>query len=680
MASNSSLLQWLESFELDGQKISVGTKGDDAYYNIADGYVCARILNQISPLNFPDKWLEGIKPVPPNGSWRLRVSNLKRILQKIHDYASDLQNSQFRALSEITPDVAVIAQNFDPGQINRLIQLILFCAINCPNKQNYIGKIQDLPKQMKQDIKEAIEELLVKNNDYQKFNTSHNESVDSESNLDTSHHQKSTKSASNNIISSPARSTSSIAAINRSFLRRDSSADISRKNDSNLDTSNSSNHDNPMLTPEELRQKLSVALTIQDEKAQACYDLEMKLRQLQLEKEQLALENERLNSDRNNSNQRKLSIASSRRPSHCEAFDESDNDCRNFENRLKNLEDDNAHSMILQKNVKLQNELHKLKEDMIKTETEKEDYRLKSELLKEDLTKITLKHDELRNKAEYAKRLQDELDEHRQMSEKVINYEAMMENLVKKNNDYKKDLKSLEEKNSANKSKISKLEEENGRLSNASREIEIYKKQLHEVQVRLSQETYRADKAEVEVARLSERYSTVKKENEKLYEATNQLMRNGVSTTMRDIPESPTGGHNSGTALNQNLNSSDNTLALINRVEELQRLIFQKEQELLDSETKYKRNILKAKEVIKSLNNNPSLTGGSLHQSGMSSTSSFNCSSIDETNLILKQQLKDREDRLIETERQFYEYKKFKEMEERLMISAFYGLVSIQSQ
>lgn len=783
MTPNSSLLQWLATFHLAGQP-AVELK-NDAYYNLADGYVSARILNQISPHYFTDKWLDGIKPVPPNGSWRLRVSNLKRILQKIHDYASDLQSSQFR-LSAINPDVTVIAQNFDPDQICRLIQLILFCAINCDKKQDYIEKIRDLPTQVKQDIKEAIEELLVRNNDSQQnSNTSHvgNESARSDSDPKNSSHKFNLSSTSQNVLASPANVSGQ-----RNFFRRDSSqnSDQNKKNESHLDISTQSYYSDASETVEEIRQKLFHALAIKDEKSQACHELEMKLKQLQLERDQLAHDNEKLTSEISSSTPIR---ESSRRHS------SSAKDLKLTQTNLtsdvqsKDTSEVVSQDLILLQNRRMQSEIHRLKEELIRTETEKEDFRLKSNLLKEDLDRITTRHEELRIKAERAKRLQDELDEHKHITEKVMSYETMVENLVKKNNDMKKELKSLEEKNLTHVQTIVGLEQENQQLVDQVNQIEIYRRQLNDAQVKLSEETHRADQAEVELSRLSDKFDATKRENEKLFEATNQLMRNSSvkdklnelseankvfeSVNLKDSPSSSQknpvapfdsrtqhGGDNMleslttpvidlkeriarlemenqileaklkvkaessksvlGGLLNEATNkskklegenrqmrkrlmalestlkemaqaggaqpstsggniafaqdfSSDNDQTLVKRNEELQQAVFQKEHELHEAEVRYKKNLEKAKEVIKALNNNQSI-GGSLHLSCMSSTS-FNSNSLDELN-ILRQQLRDREDRLISLEREFFEFRKLKEVHERLILSAFHGLTT----
>lgn len=718
MTPNSSLLQWLATFKLDG-KNSIELK-DEAYYNLADGYVCARILNQISPQYFSDKWLDGIKPVAPNGSWRLRVSNLKRILQKIYDYASDLQSPQFRP-SAITPDVAVIAQNFDPDQISRLIQLILFCAINSDKKQDYIEKIRDLTTQVKQDIKEAIEELLIKDSDKynQEINTSQlgNDSSE-EIDLDNDSRRLSGASSSSHTATITPISRSSMQKLVRDSSQLSAEA-LLKRGKNKLDNLNARDAQNSSETVEELRQKLNDALKIKDEKAQACHDLELKVMELEMAKEQLVIENEILHSDNGANKSTIQKITNSRRNSaQFHKFTDSDTDDRlsNAAGLRKDHQD--SRDLLVQHNHKLQSEISRLKEEMIKVESEREEYRLNSNLLKEELEKLTLQHSELRNKAEQARRLQDELDEHQQMLEKVTNYENMIENLNKRNNDLKKELKSLTDDNVYHVQNIVKLKEEINQLTNHINRAEIYKRQLQDTQIKLSQETRRADRAELEL-------STALKENEKLYQTTNQLMRGGshANATSKEISyqglvqnnedyqvgssssgpmkaADPNGilfeagrafeqhqgndilssmsasvselkdrvarseyenevlqsrlnvkrdndlsiltgllenasskcnklevenrhlrkklllleyrirdlmnSHNpTSSSMNNQANvsdsSADNTLSLMNRIEELQKLLFQKEHELMEWEAKYNRSILKARDVIRDI-------------------------------------------------------------------------------
>lgn len=548
MTAKSSLLQWLTTFKLDGNKSAVELD-KDAYYNLADGYVCARILNQISPANFTDQWLDGIKPVPPNGSWRLRVSNLKRILQKIHDYASDLQTHQFKQPSTINPDVTVIAQNFDPDQINRLIQLILFCAINCDKKQEYIERISELPTQTKQDIKEAIVELLSDASIAQTMSNSNTKSPvaqsddsalhkDNRTNVDTSATKLSGIKSSNH----PMISTST------SFDSRRNSADttpIQQFRGSNMISTTVGTSSAIQDTVQSLEQRLQEALSLKDSKAQACHELEMKLHRLQQERDQLAFDNERLlvqtekmqnsphlqqttmSSDLNRRLSSQSSLAKDIIGSPSDIGSISGSGGRRTSRAISEHETAvQSDELNHQQTRRLQGEVQRLKEELIKIETEKEDFRLKSNLLKEDLDRITTRHEELKDKAEQARRLQDELDEHKHISGKVISYEQMIENLVKKNSDMKKELKGLEENNLSHVQKIVRLENENENLMNSVNQIDIYRKQLNEAHLKLSEETHRADKAEVELTRLAEKFQATKRENERLYEATNQLRLN----------------------------------------------------------------------------------------------------------------------------------------------------------
>lgn len=55
--------------------------------------------------------------------WRLKVSNLKKVVERVMDYYSDVLNV---ALTDfVKPDVSKIAENNDRVDLGRLLQLIL---------------------------------------------------------------------------------------------------------------------------------------------------------------------------------------------------------------------------------------------------------------------------------------------------------------------------------------------------------------------------------------------------------------------------------------------------------------------------------------------------------------------------------------------------------------------------
>lgn len=90
-------------------------------------------------------------------NWRLKVSNLKKIVQGIVDYYQECINLHLTDFSK--PDVVKIGEHCSPEELGRLLQLILGCAINCQNKQDYITRIMSMEESVQQVIMQAIQEL-----------------------------------------------------------------------------------------------------------------------------------------------------------------------------------------------------------------------------------------------------------------------------------------------------------------------------------------------------------------------------------------------------------------------------------------------------------------------------------------------------------------------------------------
>ncbi|XP_968863.2 protein hook [Tribolium castaneum] len=122
---------------------------------ICDGVAMLEALIQIAPVHFSK--LEPKIKRDVSSSWRLRVSNLKKIFEAISEYYQDVLTLQL--LEDGRPDVTEIGANNDPVQLSKLLRLILGCAINCERKQEYITKIMDMEESVQQNIKQAIEQL-----------------------------------------------------------------------------------------------------------------------------------------------------------------------------------------------------------------------------------------------------------------------------------------------------------------------------------------------------------------------------------------------------------------------------------------------------------------------------------------------------------------------------------------
>lgn len=101
-------------------------------------------------------WLSKIK-FEVGSNWRLKVSNLKKVTSSSMEYYSDSLNL---ALTDFTaPDVVKIAEKHDLVELGRLLQLILGCAVNCAQKQNYITQIMSLEESLQCSIMNALQEL-----------------------------------------------------------------------------------------------------------------------------------------------------------------------------------------------------------------------------------------------------------------------------------------------------------------------------------------------------------------------------------------------------------------------------------------------------------------------------------------------------------------------------------------
>ncbi|XP_060773497.1 protein Hook homolog 1 isoform X2 [Neoarius graeffei] len=91
---------------------------------------------------------------------RLKLNNLKKILQMIVDYYNEVLNQQMSGFP--LPDVMRVAEICDPVELGRLLQLLLGCAVKCDRKQEYIQIIMTLEESVQHVVMTAIQELMSK--------------------------------------------------------------------------------------------------------------------------------------------------------------------------------------------------------------------------------------------------------------------------------------------------------------------------------------------------------------------------------------------------------------------------------------------------------------------------------------------------------------------------------------
>ncbi|CAB0033384.1 unnamed protein product [Trichogramma brassicae] len=144
----TSLIKWLSTFDLRSPYKTT----DD----ISSGEALAEALTQIAPEWFTPTWYSKIKRDIGN-NWRLKVSNLKKIIEAVTEYYVECLNQPLSGY--IRPDAQKIGEHCDNQQLKRLMQLVLGCAVNCNEKQLYITRIMGLEESVQQVIMQSIQEL-----------------------------------------------------------------------------------------------------------------------------------------------------------------------------------------------------------------------------------------------------------------------------------------------------------------------------------------------------------------------------------------------------------------------------------------------------------------------------------------------------------------------------------------
>ncbi|CAG9796482.1 unnamed protein product [Diatraea saccharalis] len=141
-----NLIKWLQTLNLTAKH---GNPSE-----LSDGVAIAEALTQIAPEYFTPSWNSKIKTDVGN-NWRLKVSNLKKILEGVVDYHQDILNLSLQEFSR--PDVVNIAETADQSDLGRLLQLVLSCAVNCIKKEGYITRIMEMELSCQRSIMQAIQ-------------------------------------------------------------------------------------------------------------------------------------------------------------------------------------------------------------------------------------------------------------------------------------------------------------------------------------------------------------------------------------------------------------------------------------------------------------------------------------------------------------------------------------------
>ncbi|XP_015275160.1 PREDICTED: protein Hook homolog 1 [Gekko japonicus] len=146
-----SLILWLQTFNTAESCKDV--------QDLTNGVAMAQVLHEIDAAWFDDAWLSRIKE-DVGDNWRIKASNLKKVLQGIMDYYHEFLGQQIS--EDLLPDLSQISEHSDPVELGRLLQLILGCAVNCEKKQEHIQVIMTLEESVQHVVMAAIQELMSK--------------------------------------------------------------------------------------------------------------------------------------------------------------------------------------------------------------------------------------------------------------------------------------------------------------------------------------------------------------------------------------------------------------------------------------------------------------------------------------------------------------------------------------
>uniref|UniRef100_A0A8C1VD07 Hook microtubule-tethering protein 1 n=1 Tax=Cyprinus carpio TaxID=7962 RepID=A0A8C1VD07_CYPCA len=146
-----SLIIWLQTFKTAAPCKTVE--------DLTSGAAMSQALHQIDPSWFNESWLARIKE-DVGDNVRLKMNNLKKILQMIVDYYNEVLAQQITDFP--LPDLMRVVEQSDQVELGRLLQLILGCAVKCDRKQEYIQIIMTLEESVQHVVMTAIQELMSK--------------------------------------------------------------------------------------------------------------------------------------------------------------------------------------------------------------------------------------------------------------------------------------------------------------------------------------------------------------------------------------------------------------------------------------------------------------------------------------------------------------------------------------
>ncbi|KAM4879056.1 LOW QUALITY PROTEIN: protein Hook homolog 3-like [Sylvia borin] len=657
-----SLLTWIQTFNVEAPCQTVE--------DLTSGVVMAQVLQKIDPAYFDENWLNRIK-TEVGDNWRLKVSNLKKILKGILDYNHEILGQQINDFT--LPDVNLIGEHADAAELGRMLQLILGCAVNCEQKQEYIQTIMMMEESVQHVVMTAIQELMSKESPV---------SVGNDAYVDLDRQLKKTTEELNEALATKEEIAQrcheldmQVAALQeeKSSLLAENQILMERLNQSDsIEDPNSPagrRHLQLQTQLEQLQEETFRLEAAKDDYRIRCEELEKEIAELRQQTEELTTLAEEAQSLKDEIDVlRHSSDKVAKLESQVESYKKKLEDLGDLRRQVKLLEEKNT--MYMQNTVSLEEELRKANAARSQLETykrqavelqnrlseeskkaDKLDYECKR--LKEKVDSLQKEKDRLRTERDSLKETIEELrcvqaqegqltttglmPLGRQEPSDSLAAEIITPEIKEKLIRLQHENKMLKYQEGSDNEKIallqSLLDDANLRKNELETETGLVNQRLLEVQSQVEelQKSLQDQGSKAEDSVLLKK--KLEEHLEKLHEANNELQKKR--------------------AIIEDLEPRCNNSSL--KIEELQEALRKKEEEMKQMEERYKKYLEKAKSVIRTLD--PKQNQGAAPEIQA-----------------LKNQLQERDRMFHSLEKEYEKTKNQREMEEKFIVSAWYNM------
>ncbi|XP_051688277.1 protein Hook homolog 3 isoform X3 [Oryctolagus cuniculus] len=617
-----SLLTWIQTFNVDAPCQTVE--------DLTSGVVMAQVLQKIDPAYFDENWLNRIK-TEVGDNWRLKISNLKKILKGILDYNHEILGQQINDFT--LPDVTLVGEHSDAAELGRMLQLILGCAVNCEQKQEYIQAIMMMEESVQHVVMTAIQELMSKESPVSAGNDAY---VDLDRQLKkTTEELNEALSAKEEIAQRCHELDMQVAALQeeKSSLLAENQILMERLNQSDsIEDPNSPagrRHLQLQTQLEQLQEETFRLEAAKDDYRIRCEELEKEISELRQQNDELTTLADEAQSLKDEIDVlRHSSDKVSKLEGQVESYKKKLEDLGDLRRQVKLLEEKNT--MYMQNTVSLEEELRKANAARSQLETYKRQVvelqnRLSEESKKAD--KLDFEYKRLKEKVDSLQKEKDRLRTERDSLKETIEElrcvqaqegQLTTQGLIPLGSQESSDSLAAEIVTPEIREKLIRLQHENKMLKLNQEGSDNEKIAL--LQSLLDDANLRKNELETE-------------NREKLHEANNELQKKR--------------------AIIEDLEPRFNNSSL--KIEELQEALRKKEEEMKQMEERYKKYLEKAKSVIRTLD--PKQNQGAAPEIQA-----------------LKNQLQERDRLFHSLEKEYEKTKSQREMEEKYIVSAWYNM------